>query len=48
MEEMGRAARREFEEKYTSAANYRRLMEIYEMAIAKPVSETAELMAAGG
>jgi len=46
MEEMGRAARREFEEKYTSAANYRRLMEIYEMAMAKPVSETAELMAA--
>jgi len=27
------------------AANYRRLMEIYEMAMAKPVSETAELMA---
>src|SRR5882724_4502016 len=34
MEEMGRAARREFEEKYTSAANYKRLMEIYEMAMA--------------
>lgn len=46
MEEMGRAARREFEEKYTSEANYRRLMEIYEMAMAKPVSEAAELMVA--
>lgn len=46
MEEMGRAARREFEGKYTSAANYRRLMEIYETAMAKPVSEAAELMAA--
>jgi len=46
MEEMGRAARREFEEKYTSAANYKRLMEIYEMAMAKPVSEKAELMTA--
>jgi glycosyltransferase involved in cell wall biosynthesis len=46
MSEMGRAARREFEEKYTSAANYRRLMEIYETAMAKPVFETAELMTA--
>jgi glycosyltransferase involved in cell wall biosynthesis len=47
MEEMGRAARCQFEEKYTRAANYRRLMEIYEMAMGKPVSETVELMAAG-
>jgi glycosyltransferase involved in cell wall biosynthesis len=46
MAEMGRAARRESEEKYTGAANYKRLMEIYEMAMAKPVAETAELMAA--
>jgi hypothetical protein len=34
MEEMGRAARREFEGKYTGAANYRRLMGIYELAMA--------------
>jgi glycosyltransferase involved in cell wall biosynthesis len=46
MNEMGCSARREFEEKYTSAANYRSLMEIYEMAMGKPVSETVELMAA--
>ena len=46
MEEMGWAARCEFEEKYTRAANYRRLTEIYEMAMGKPVSETVELMAA--
>lgn len=46
MQEMGRAARREFEEKYTGAANYKRLMGIYEMAMAKPVSEMAELMTA--
>jgi glycosyltransferase involved in cell wall biosynthesis len=46
MEEMGRASRREFEEKYTSEANYKRMMEIYAMAMGKPVSETAELMAA--
>jgi glycosyltransferase involved in cell wall biosynthesis len=45
MEEMGRAARREFEEKYTSAANYRKLMEIYEMAIGGPVAETSQLEA---
>lgn len=37
MDEMGRAARREFEDKYTSAANYKKLMEIYETAMAKPV-----------
>jgi glycosyltransferase involved in cell wall biosynthesis len=46
MEGMGRAARREFEEKYTSAANCKRLMEIYELAMGRPASETAELMAA--
>lgn len=46
IQEMGRAARLEFEGKYTGEANYKRLMEIYEMAMAKPVSETAELMAA--
>ena len=46
MEAMGRAARREFEEKYTSEANYNKLMRIYEMAMAKPVSESVELLAA--
>jgi glycosyltransferase involved in cell wall biosynthesis len=35
MQEMGRAARREFEEKYTGAANYRRLMVIYGQAMTK-------------
>ncbi len=34
MEEMGRTARREFDEKYTSAANYETMMEIYEKAMA--------------
>jgi len=33
MAEMGRAARREYEEKYTSERNYRLLMEIYQKAI---------------
>ena len=33
MEEMGRAARREYEVKYTPEINYKRLMEIYERAI---------------
>jgi glycosyltransferase involved in cell wall biosynthesis len=33
MEEMGRAARREYETKYTPEINYARLMEIYERAI---------------
>jgi glycosyltransferase involved in cell wall biosynthesis len=33
MEEMGRAARREYETKYTAGINYARLMEIYERAI---------------
>jgi glycosyltransferase involved in cell wall biosynthesis len=46
MGEMGRGGRREFEEKYTGAANYEKLMEIYEMAMAKPISDTAELRAA--
>ncbi len=46
MNEMGRSARREFEEKYTSEENYKRLMEIYELAMARPICETAELTAA--
>ncbi len=33
MEEMGRAARREFEKRYTGPANYKKLMEIYELAM---------------
>ena len=33
MEEMGRAARREYETKYTPEINYKRLMEIYQRAI---------------
>jgi len=41
MDEMGLAARREFEDKYTSAANYKKLMEIYETAMAKPVVVTS-------
>jgi glycosyltransferase involved in cell wall biosynthesis len=46
LRDMGRAARREYEEKYTSEVNYQRLMEIYGMALAKPISETAMLIAA--
>jgi glycosyltransferase involved in cell wall biosynthesis len=45
LRDMGRAARREYEEKYTCEVNYQRLMEIYGMALAKPISETAMLMA---
>jgi glycosyltransferase involved in cell wall biosynthesis len=49
MEEMGRAARREYEEKYTPEINYKLLMEIYQRAI---VSENGNLetvaAAAGG
>jgi len=33
MEEMGRAARREYEAKYTAGKNYEMLMEIYERAL---------------
>jgi glycosyltransferase involved in cell wall biosynthesis len=36
LEEMGRAARAEFESKYTAKDNYRRLLEIYEQALATP------------
>jgi glycosyltransferase involved in cell wall biosynthesis len=32
MEEMGRAARREYEAKYTAEANYHMLMQIYQQA----------------
>jgi len=35
MEEMGRAARREYEAKYTAERNYEALMRIYETALAK-------------
>ena len=42
MEAMGRAARREYDEKYTSAANYKRLMEIYEMVLSKAIPAMTE------
>jgi glycosyltransferase involved in cell wall biosynthesis len=32
MAEMGRAARREYEQKYTAEINYAQLLRIYEMA----------------
>lgn len=34
MSAMGRAARNEFEKKYTAATNYRQLLQIYEQSIA--------------
>jgi glycosyltransferase involved in cell wall biosynthesis len=37
MEEMGRAARREYEAKYTAERNYEALMRIYEIACAQEV-----------
>lgn len=40
MEEMGKAARKEYESKYTAEANYPRLMEIYEQAIARTRAES--------
>jgi glycosyltransferase involved in cell wall biosynthesis len=41
MQEMGKAARQEYESKYTAEANYPRLMEIYEQAIARTHAEVA-------
>jgi glycosyltransferase involved in cell wall biosynthesis len=39
---MSRAARREYEDKYTVAANYRALMAIYELALHRSVEEQAQ------
>lgn len=41
MQEMGKAARQEYESKYTAEANYPRLIEIYEQAIARSRAESA-------
>ncbi len=52
MQEMRTAARREFEQKYTADANYKRLIEIYELAIEsarrRHRDRRAERMAAAG
>ena len=48
MEEMGRAARREYETKYTPEINYMRLMEICERAIGNGNGKTETLAAAAG
>jgi glycosyltransferase involved in cell wall biosynthesis len=40
MEEMGRNARREYEEKYTAERNYKMLMEIYRLAIERSKKKT--------
>jgi glycosyltransferase involved in cell wall biosynthesis len=41
MEEMGRAARKEYEAKYTAERNYGMLMDIYRQAIATRSGEAA-------
>ena len=43
MRQMGEEARQEYEKKYTAEKNYPRLIEIYQKAIARSVSESAEL-----
>jgi glycosyltransferase involved in cell wall biosynthesis len=40
MPAMGRRARQRYQEKYTAAANYRRLMEVYDRACGAPLSVT--------
>ena len=46
MEEMGRAARREYERKYTAEKNYERLIEIYGRAMGAPTREAAKIVGA--
>lgn len=43
MRRLGTQARSEYETKYTAAANYRQLMEIYQQVIAKRLPDAKEL-----
>jgi glycosyltransferase involved in cell wall biosynthesis len=45
LEPMGRAARREFQERYQASSNYKRLMQIYELAMVPPMSVAARVAA---